>query len=102
MQAVAAGWAMTTLTNSEYMVALVTASTTLPIMVLSLVAGVLADNYDRRRIMLIAQTLMLLVSFGLTLTNYLGVLTPWLLLELYLPDRLRCSTQQPFLASLGR
>ena len=72
---------MTILTDSEHMVALVTASTTLPIMVLSLVAGVLADNYDRRRIMLVAQTLMLVVSFGLTLTNYLGVLTPWLLLS---------------------
>ena len=81
VQAVAAGWAMTILTDSEHMVALVTASTTLPIMVLSLVAGVLADNYDRRRIMLVAQTLMLVVSFGLTLTNYLGVLTPWLLLS---------------------
>ncbi len=81
VQAVAAGWAMTILTDSEHMVALVTASTSLPIMVLSLFAGVLADNYDRRRIMLVAQTLMLVVSVGLTLTNYLGVLTPWLLLS---------------------
>ncbi|ASJ74074.1 MFS transporter [Granulosicoccus antarcticus] len=80
IQAVAAGWAMTTLTDSEYMVALVTASTTLPIMALSLVSGVLADNYDRRRIMMVAQTLMLLASLGLTLATYFGVLTPWMLL----------------------
>lgn len=80
VQAVAAGWTMTTLTDSEHMVALVTASTTLPIMALSLIAGVLADNYDRRRIMLVAQILMLVVSVGLTIATFLGVLTPWLLL----------------------
>ena len=64
IQAVAAGWVMTTLTDSKAMVALVTASTMLPIMTLSLLSGVLADNYDRRRIMLAAQSLMLVVSVG--------------------------------------
>lgn len=80
VQAVAAGWTMTTLTDSQYMVALVTASTSLPIMGLSLFAGVLADNYDRRRIMLAAQILMLVVSAGLTLATVFNLLTPWLLL----------------------
>ncbi len=80
VQAVAAGWTMTTLTDSEQMVALVTASTTLPIMTLSLFAGVLADNYDRRRIMIVAQSLMLAASAGLTLVTWFDLLTPWLLL----------------------
>jgi len=80
VQIVAAGWTMTTLTSSEQMVALVTASTTLPIMALSLLAGVLADNYDRRQIMLFAQLLMLVVSAGLTIAMWLGALTPWMLL----------------------
>ena len=80
IQIVAAGWTMTTLTDSQSMVALVTASTSLPIVTLSLFAGVLADNYDRRHIMLIAQCLMLFASIGLTLTTHLNLLTPWLLL----------------------
>ena len=80
IQIVAAGWTMTTLTDSQSMVALVTASTSLPIVALSLFAGVLADNYDRRRIMLIAQILMLVASIGLTITTYFSLLTPWLLL----------------------
>jgi len=80
IQAVAAGWTMTTLTDSQSMVALVTASTSLPIVGLSLFAGVLADNFDRRRIMLVAQILMLIVSVGLTLTTYFNLLTPWSLL----------------------
>lgn len=72
---------MTTLTDSQSMVALVTASTSLPIVGLSLFAGVLADNYDRRRMMLIAQILMLVASIGLTLTTYFDLLTPWILLS---------------------
>jgi len=80
VQAVAAGWTMTTLTDSQAMVALVTASMSLPIVALSLFAGVLADNYDRRRIMLIAQIIMLIASIGLTLTTYLQWLDPWSLL----------------------
>jgi len=80
VQAVAAGWTMTTLTESEQMVALVTASTTLPIMGLSLFAGVMADNYDRRKVMLAAQLMMFVVSIALTLATYFQLLTPWLLL----------------------
>ena len=71
---------MTTLTDSQSMVALVTASTSLPIVGLSLFAGVLADNYDRRRIMLVAQMVMLTAASGLTFAAHFGLLTPWMLL----------------------
>ena len=57
---------MTTITTSANMVALVQASTTLPIMIFSLAAGAIADNFNRRRVMLIAQGFMLAVSVGLT------------------------------------
>ena len=49
VQAVGAAWMMTSLTTSADMVALVQASTTLPIMVFSLAAGAVADNFNRRR-----------------------------------------------------
>ncbi|WFU12031.1 MFS transporter (plasmid) [Rhizobium sp. CB3090] len=80
VQAVGAAWMMTTITASEDMVALVQTSTALPIMLFSLVSGALADNFDRRRIMLTAQCLMLAVSAILTLCALLGWITPWLLL----------------------
>jgi len=80
IQAVGAGWMMTTITNSRDMVALVQASSTLPIMIFSIVAGALADSIDRRRIMLTAQTFMLVVSALLAAFAYLELLTPWLLL----------------------
>ena len=80
VQSVGAGWMMTTLTNSHNMIALVQASTTLPIMVFSIAAGALADNFDRRTVMLIAQCGMMLVSLTLAVLAFLGLLNPWLLL----------------------
>lgn len=81
IQAVGAGWMMTTIAQSSDMVALVQASTTLPVMLFSLFAGALADNFDRRRIMLVAQSFMLLVSVTLATFAYLDLLTPWMLLS---------------------
>ena len=49
IQAVGAAWLMTSLADSVDMVALVQAATTLPIMLLSLIGGAIADSYDRRR-----------------------------------------------------
>lgn len=80
VQTVAAGWMMTTISNSDDMVALVQAATTLPIMIFSLAAGALADNFDRRNIMLIAQILMMAVSAALAIFAVAGWITPWLLL----------------------
>src|SRR5690606_29229001 len=80
VQSVGAGWMMTTLTDSHNMVALVQASTTLPIMVFSIAAGALADNFDRRTVMLIAQSGMALVSLVLAVFAFMGLLNPWLLL----------------------
>jgi len=80
VQAVGAAWLMTSLTSSQSMVALVQSSVTLPIMVFSLLAGVFADNYDRRTVMLIAQSFMLVVSVILAFLAFQGLLSPWLLL----------------------
>ena len=62
------------------MVALVQGSVALPIMLLSLVAGAVADNLDRRRVMLAAQVFMFVVSVALSLCGWFGFLSPWLLL----------------------
>lgn len=82
IQAVGASWLMTSIAPSPDMVALVQASTTLPIMLLSLPAGATADIWDRRRVMVIAQSLMLVVSAILAVMGYLGMVTPWTLLSM--------------------
>jgi MFS family permease len=80
VQGVGAAWLMTSLTTSQSMVALVQSSVTLPVMIFSLLAGVFADNFDRRKVMLIAQSFMLVVSVALAVMAYEGLLTPWVLL----------------------
>lgn len=80
VQMVGAAWLMTSLSGSPDMVALVQASTTLPVMMFSLAAGAIADNYDRRRILLTAQCFMLTVSILLAVFSWYGLLSPWLLL----------------------
>ena len=80
IQSIAAAWMMTELTTSHQLVALVQSSATVPIMLFGVFAGAIADNYDRRQVMLAAQVGMLLVSGALALMAYLGVIGPALLL----------------------
>src|SRR4030095_13351432 len=50
MQDVGSGWLMTSLTSSPALVALVEAADSIPVMLLALPAGALADIVDRRRL----------------------------------------------------
>ncbi|WP_235897739.1 MFS transporter [Neoaquamicrobium microcysteis] len=80
IQTVGAAWMMTLISTSADLVALVQSSTALPIMLFSLISGAIADNFNRRRVMLVAQSFMLVVSVALALTAWTGLMTPWLLL----------------------
>jgi MFS family permease len=80
MQNVGAAWLMTELSASSLMVALVQAATNLPFFVLAVPAGALADIVDRRRLLLVAQSWMLLVAAALAAVTFAGQMTPWLLL----------------------
>ncbi|MET3615391.1 MFS family permease [Rhizobium aquaticum] len=80
IQGVGAAWMMTSISASENMVALVQASTTLPIMLFSILSGALADNFQRRQVILSAQVFMFVVSVLLAVFAYLGWIGPWMLL----------------------
>jgi MFS family permease len=80
IQGVGAAWMMTQISTSADFVALVQAAAAAPIMLFSAVSGAVADNFNRRRVMLIAQSFMLVVSIALFVTAWLDGLNPWLLL----------------------
>lgn len=82
IQSVAAAWVMTTLTPSPQWIASVQAAVNAPVMIWAIVAGVLADMYDRRLVMLGAQTMLLLAAAALSICSLLGLVGPWLLLLL--------------------
>lgn len=75
MQAMAAAWLVTELTGSSFLAALVQTSVFLPMFLLALPAGVLADTTDRRRLMLISlaiQVLLVALLSGLMLAGWLS------------------------------
>jgi len=80
MQDVGAGWLMTELSSSPSMVALVEAADSIPMMLLALPAGAVADIVDRRRLLIVTQVYLLLVAGTLGVLSLLGVTTAWLLL----------------------
>src|SRR3977135_2743671 len=80
MHEVGAGWLMTSLSSSPSMVALVEAADTLPVMLLALPAGAIADIVDRRRLLIFVQIYFLIVIGVLALLTALDMTTPWGLL----------------------
>src|SRR5579864_3594751 len=62
MQNVGAGWLMTQLTMSPLMVGLVQAAMMVPVFLVILPAGALADLVDRRRLLLLTQGWMVVAS----------------------------------------
>lgn len=80
IQSVGAAWLMTDLTESNQLIGLVQASATVPIMLFGVFAGAIADNFDRRRVMLAAQVGMLVTSAVLATLTWIGLINPFLLL----------------------
>lgn len=82
MRDTASAWLMTELAPSPFMVALVQAAATLPVFLLSLPAGALADIVDRRRMMIVVQMVLACVSLALGVLTILGIIDPAALLLL--------------------
>lgn len=82
MQNVGAAWLMTSLAPTPTMVALVQAATSLPVVIVALPAGAVADIVDRRRFLLLTQAWMLIAAAALGLLTLLDAITPGLLLVL--------------------
>lgn len=77
---VGAAWEMTRLTTSPGMVALVQTALMLPLMIVAVPAGAVADMFDRRKIALIGLGFATLSAAMLTTLAALGLTTPWMLL----------------------
>lgn len=77
---VGSGWLMTSLDSSPQMVSAVRVVMSLPILLLALPAGTLADRVDRRKLLIAVQTILMLTAATISLMTYTGTITPqWLL-----------------------
>ena len=82
MQSVGASWLMTLLTTSAVPVALMQTASSLPVFLVGLPAGAIADVVDRRKLLLVSQAWMLGVSALLGVLTLMGLISEWTLLLL--------------------
>lgn len=73
---------MTSLSATPEMVAAVRTSMSIPILVLAIPAGVLADRFDKRKLLMMTQGLLFAVTATLSLLTFTQVITAWGLLAL--------------------
>ena len=100
MNDVAAAWLMTSLTTSPIWVALVQSASTLPMLLLGLPSGALADIFDRRRFFIITQFWVAGVAVLLCVVVASGGMTPPLLLLLVFANGVGLAMRWPVLSAI--
>ncbi|HEV2131454.1 MAG TPA: MFS transporter [Longimicrobiaceae bacterium] len=104
MQSTAQGWLVLDLTNSEFLLGVVTAAGSLPVLLFTLYAGVVADRRDKRRIILTAQGCALLLALALAILTHTGLINlGWiviLVLLLGVAHAFEVPTRQSFFVDL--
>ena len=84
MQSVAQGWLMHTLTASAFMLGLLSFMQFIPVLPLALLAGVVADRVDKRRMLMVTQSMLLLQATMIATVVSAGTVKPWMVLGLAL------------------
>lgn len=100
MSEVAAAWMMTSLTTKPLWVALVQTAATLPVFLLGLPSGALADNLDRKRYFLFTQLWVAAVATLLSAVIFLDVMTPPLLLVLIFANGIGMAMRWPVFSAI--
>ncbi len=100
MNDVAAAWLMTSLTTSALWVALVQTAATLPVFLLGIPSGALADILDRRRYFLFTQLWVAAVALLLCAAVLSGRMTPPLLLALIFFNGIGLAMRWPVFAAI--
>lgn len=77
MQMLAQGWLVFELTHSQLYLGIVSAAGTLPIMLLTLPGGVVADRLNKRKIVITTQTAAAVLALLLSALAYSGAIKPW-------------------------
>jgi MFS family permease len=82
MQNIGEGWLVLTLTNSPFYVGLVSALSSLGVLLFTLYAGVIADRTDKRRTIIIMQVAFMLEAFTVAILVWTGVVAVWQVMAL--------------------
>ena len=77
MQAIAMSWLVYRMTNSPLLLGIVGFSSQIPSFIFAPFAGIMADRFDRRRLLLITQTLSMIQAFILAVLTLTGTIAVW-------------------------
>ncbi len=77
LQTVAQGWLVLQLTNSAFLIGLVTALSTLPSLLFSLFGGVIVDRLSKKNILLFTQWSSMILAFILGILTVMKLITVW-------------------------
>jgi MFS family permease len=104
LQTVATSWLVYRLTGSAFMLGLVAGAQQLPMLFVAPVAGVWADRLDRRKLLIVAQTLCAIQALALAALTFAGLVTVWhvvgFALLLGLLNAFETPTRQAFLLEM--
>ena len=100
MSDVAAAWMMTSLTATPLWVALVQTAASLPVFLLGIPSGALADILDRKRYFLMTQIWVAGVASLLSLAIFLGALSPLVLLLLVFANGIGLAMRWPVFSAI--
>ncbi len=82
MQIIAQNWLVLSLTNSPFFLGLDAFLQQLPIIMFTLIGGVFADRYDRRKTLLASQYIQMFTSGTLAVLMYMQVVQVWHIMSL--------------------
>jgi MFS family permease len=100
MNDVAAAWMMTSLTRDPVWIALVQTASTLPVFLLGLPSGAIADIVDRRRYFMLTQFWVACVAIAMCIVVLAGGLNPALLLGLTFANGIGLAMRWPVFAAI--
>ncbi|HEY1648864.1 MAG TPA: MFS transporter [Terracidiphilus sp.] len=95
MQNVAQGWLVLLLTNSAFWLGVVGFAGSIPFLFFSLFGGVVADRVDKRRLLLVTQTVMMILAFLLAGLAWFKVITIWELMVIAFLNGVAMSINAP-------
>jgi MFS family permease len=73
MQNIAVGWLVLQLTNSAFWLGVVGFSSSIPILLFALIGGVIADHVNKRKLLMITQSAMMIIAFTMAALAYIKV-----------------------------
>jgi MFS family permease len=82
METVAQAWLVQQQSHSPFLVELLAAAEFIPVALLALPAGALADRHDRRKLLLVGQTAMMIMAAVLAVLTHLHYATPGVIITL--------------------